>query len=282
MRFTLRHLTRYTYSRPVFIEPHTIRLTPRQDPCQRILEHELLFDPLPAGRWDGIDAEGNPFTQVWFDGLASSLTVEARTTAETLRHNPFAFLLTDAAALPPQFSRAAGAALAPCLRRDSAGESAEVNELTQALLARVKGSGLDFLLELNNWIFANVTKVIRKEPGILPPGTVCRERRGACRDAASLFIACCRQGGIPARFTSGYQAGDVESRDEHDLHAWAEAFLPGAGWLGLDPTHGLVVAERHLALAASHDPELAAPVRGSFRGTEAAAVMTHELDLSFE
>ena len=281
MRITLRHLTRYTYTRPVFIEPHTIRLTPRQDACQRIVDHRLIIDPAPAGRWDGIDAEGNPFTQVWFDGLAPALTVEALTTAETLRDNPFAFLLTDAASLPPKFGPETLAALAPCLRQ-TAGPDGAVAELARDAASRAKGNGIDFLIELNTRIFNDVTKVVRREQGILPPETVCRERRGACRDSAALLIACSRLAGVPARFVSGYQVGGTESRDEHDLHAWAEAFLPGAGWIGLDPTHGLVVADRHLALVASHDPELAAPVRGSFRGAEAGAEMTHELELAFE
>ncbi|EGB16328.1 transglutaminase domain-containing protein [Pseudodesulfovibrio mercurii] len=280
MRFTLRHLTRYAYSRPVFLEPHTFRLTPRQDACQRVLAHELRINPAPAGRFEGTDAEGNPFVQAWFDGLTETLTVEALTTAETLRANPFGFLLDDAACrVPPAFAPAEERALAPCLRTDAADDA--VAALTGSLLDRSDGRGLDFLLELNAWIFGNVAKVIRREPGILAPATVCRERRGACRDSAVLFIACCRRAGIPARFVSGYQSGD-DAQDKRDLHAWAEAYLPGAGWLGLDPTHGLLTADRHLALAASHDPAQTAPAQGAFRGTDATATLTHTLTLTVE
>jgi len=282
VRFTLRHLTRYAYSRPVFLEPHTFRLTPRQDACQRVLAHELRIDPAPAGRFEGIDAEGNPFVQAWFEGLTETLTVETLTTAETLRTNPFAFLLDDTACrVPPTFAPDELPALAACLRTDPADDQS-VAPLVRHALDASGGRGLDFLLALNTWIFTNVAKEIRRKPGILPPGTVCRERRGACRDTASLFIACCRRAGIPARFVSGYQSGGDDAPDAHDLHAWAEAYLPGAGWIGLDPTHGLLTADRHLALAASHSPTLAAPAQGSFRGTDADAELTHQLELTVE
>jgi len=282
VRFTLRHLTRYTYSRPVFLEPHTFRLTPRQDACQRVLAHELRIDPAPAGRFAGIDAEGNPFVQAWFDGLTETLTVEALTTAETLRTNPFAFLLDAAACrIPPTFAPAEQPALAACLQTDPADDKG-VDALVRDLRERSGERSLDFLLALNGWIFGNVAKIIRREPGILAPASVCREQRGACRDTAALFIACCRRASIPARFVSGYHSGDDEAPDKHDLHAWAEAYLPGAGWIGLDPTHGLLTADRHLALAASHTPALTAPAHGSFRGTDATAELTHDLELSVE
>ncbi|WP_320171669.1 transglutaminase family protein [Maridesulfovibrio sp.] len=281
MRFTLRHLTRYSYSRPVFIEPHTIHLTPRQDSSQHVLQHELLITPAPTGRWDGIDAEGNPFTQVWFDGTASEFLVEARTTVQTLRDNPFSFLLCDAAChIPPKLSPEEKTALGACLRQTPYSITSRITRLAEKIRADSQGRELDFVLELNTWIFENIAKIIRREPGILSPEEVCNGKEGACRDSAGLFIACCRQVGIPARFVSGYQAGDPESADGHDLHAWAEAYIPGAGWIGLDPTHGLVVADRHVALAASHDPELTAPTCGHFRGTGADCTMTHELHLS--
>lgn len=280
MRFTLRHLTRYTYTQPVFLEPHTIRLTPRQDASQRILEHTLTITPAPAGRWDGIDAEGNPFVQVWFHGMAAELLIEARTTALALRENPFGFLLANGNNnLPPALSPGEAAGLAACLRQETFGIGSGVRRLVEDVRERCQGRSMDFLQELNTWIFTNIAKIVRRDPGILDPEQVCSRREGACRDVAALFIACCRLAGIPARFVSGYQAGDTENPGEYDLHAWAEAYLSGAGWIGLDSTHGLVVADRHLALAASHDPELVAPTIGSFRGTGAQGSMRHDLQL---
>jgi transglutaminase-like putative cysteine protease len=282
----VRHLTEYIFSRPVFLEPHTIRLTPRQDRRQRLRSFDLRLDPAPAGRWEGVDAEGNPFVQAWFDGLAERLVVRSNIEAETLLENPFGFLLdTAACALPPELGPGERAALAPCLDCALlAGGQAEA--LALDLVGGGSGEGrcgaMDFLLELNGWIFANVHKAVRLEPGILDPEAVCAKGEGACRDTAMLFVQCCRRVGIPARFVSGYHLPEADSHDDsdaHDLHAWAEAWLPGGGWMGLDPTHGLAVADRHLVLAASHDPALAAPLRGSFRGTGASGTLRHEVSV---
>ena len=101
---------------------------------------------------------------------------------------------------------------------------------------------------------------------------------GACRDLAVLLIDACRSVGLATRFVSGFQQGDRE-QDRRDLHAWAEVYIPGAGWRGFDPTHGLAVADRHVPLAAGAVPESASPVTGSFRGNGVSSVMETELEI---
>ncbi|MGE4552148.1 MAG: transglutaminase N-terminal domain-containing protein [Desulfovibrionaceae bacterium] len=284
MHLVLEHRTAYVFSRPVFLEPHVIRLAPRPDPAQRVLDFRLDLDPAPAGRWDGLDAEGNHAVQVWFDGLHSELGIRTRLEVETRRDNPFAFLPVAAGAvLPPELTPAHALALSPCLRRiPGLGGAADAPAALAAELARgvaaVEGGTLEFLLALNARLHGSLARLVRREPGLQTPAETLEQGRGACRDLAVLFMDVCRCAGVPARFVSGYHLGAAGTEaDERDLHAWAEAWVPGAGWLGFDPTQGLLAAAQHVALAASHDPALAAPLSGSFRGTGALARLEHEI-----
>jgi transglutaminase-like putative cysteine protease len=127
-------------------------------------------------------------------------------------------------------------------------------------------------MSLNQRIYDLVKVVIREDGEAYAPDETLRRREGACRDLAWLFVACCREAGLAARFVSGYQAGDPDTKDRY-LHAWAEVYLPGGGWSGFDPTLGLAVADQHVVIAAAATPAGAAPVCGSFRGTGATAQM---------
>jgi transglutaminase-like putative cysteine protease len=124
----------------------------------------------------------------------------------------------------------------------------------------------------------NLTPIMRRESGILSPDTVLARGHGACRDLTVCAMAVCRAVGLPARFVSGYQEGDPMF-EERDLHAWFEVWLPGGGWRGYDPTHGLAVADRHVALAVAPEPEGAAPVVGAFRGDGASVELSHDVRL---
>lgn len=282
MLFLIHHHTSYRFERPVFLEPHEIRLMPRQDGTQKVLDFRMEMDPEPAGLWFGLDAESSPFASAWFNDLHAELSIRTTCRVSTLRNNPYGFLLSEAAqALPPRLSPAEAAALAPCLKRSPAppGGADLIADLARDIrdqAAGVQGNGtcLGFAVSLNTWLFAHLTKVVRSEPGIQPPAETLHTCTGSCRDSAVLFMDCCRAAGIPARFVSGYQEGDPDE-PYRELHAWAEVFIPGAGWIGCDPTHGLLTAESHVALSASHDPAQAAPVRGAYRGTGVASQLDH-------
>jgi transglutaminase-like putative cysteine protease len=218
----------------------------------------------------GIDAEGNPFDQVWFEGLWDHVEIRTASEVETLRTDPFDFLLTEEnRQLPLKLDDLTRSVLDPCLLHTS-GSMAEGKDLLERLTDRILGeSGLNtmaFLTQLNDTLFHSLRRVVRKEPGIFDAATTLDQGWGACRDLAVLFMEGCRRVGIPARFVSGYQ-GIPSETEEQELHAWAEVFLPGAGWRGYDPTEGLAVQERHVALVASAHPSLTAPVCGAFRGT---------------
>lgn len=283
MIFSVAHVTNYDYSRAVFLEPHAVRLLPRPDPALRVLEHVLRFDPEPAGQAHCLDLWGNGFVQIWFSDMHQYLRIESTSQVQTLRTNPFDYFLTQAGQnLPVELTPVERADLRSCLTRrypnsDSTGldgEPDQIRLLAAKLATQVNASSVDFLLNLNRWIFERVQRQERLEPGVLPPQRLLAEGVGSCRDLAVLFMEICREAGIPARFVSGYQEGDPDV-PEAELHAWAEAYLPGIGWRGFDPTHGLAVADRHIPLAAAPEPEQTMPLAGSFRGTGAASTITH-------
>ena len=149
------------------------------------------------------------------------------------------------------------------------------------LLGKTQGQTLDFLNQLTTRLHRSTEKVTRTEPGIQSPAETLSTQRGACRDLALVFMVACRQVGVPARFVSGYQQGDPDE-PRRDLHAWAEVFLPGFGWRGYDPTHGLAVADAHVAVAASALPQNAASITGTFRGTDATSTLEHLITLQTE
>ncbi|MDQ7830107.1 MAG: transglutaminase family protein [Desulfovibrionaceae bacterium] len=279
MLFRGEHETSYRYSRPVFLEPHVVRLTPLDAAAQRLAVFELEVSPPPAGRCAILDASGNPATRLWFDGLHQTLTVHTRFEARTLRANPFDYLLDPAAArLPLRLSEAENKALGPYL---AARGCPACGGLCTELAAAAGGLPVEFLSRLTDWLYRNVRVTARQAPGVWEPARTLGLLRGACRDVALVFLEVCRQAGLPARFVSGYQAGDA-NQDDRDLHAWPEAYLPGAGWRGYDPTLGLAVADAHLAVCAAHHPELCMPLAGTFRGTGATAALSHRIRLETE
>lgn len=278
MKFAVQHEISYLYSKPVFLEPHTIRLRPRSDPSQRELTYELGISPTPAQLEHALDAEGNSVSYVWFNGLIEGFTVRTRLEAETLRPNPFGYLLTDSShgSLPITYS--SEELIHPALLRCFASGDADVQALTQRALDDSGGKTIDFLTSLTTIIFESAEVIVREDGDPYPADYTARTMLGACRDLVVLFNECCRSQGIAARFVSGYHEGDPDIA-RNDLHAWSEVYLPGGGWRGFDPTHGLAVGEGHVTLAAAANPPEAAAVEGSFRGTGATAKMTTNITL---
>lgn len=272
MRFRVRHTTTYSYSDAVFVEPHTLRLRPRSDPAQTELSYRLTIDPAPVRLSHVLDSEGNSVAYASFEGSTSKLAIVSQLEVETLRRNPFDFLWRERAErLGFQYSEADS--LARFLHAD-----ATRMEPTAWALARSGGDTLAFLTLLNERIYESIAVTVREKGEPYCAAETLQRGAGACRDLAVLFCCCCREAGLAARFVSGYHAGDADAKERH-LHAWAEVYLPGGGWRGFDPTIGLAVADRHVALAAAAKPTDAAPITGSFRKTGAACEMRSDLQL---
>jgi transglutaminase-like putative cysteine protease len=279
MLFRIRHSLHYRYDRAVFLEPLTVRLTPRQDSTQRLLLHRLELEAAPSGRSAGLDADGNASVVVWFDDLRERLDLTVTMEVETLLNNPFDWIITDpaVATLPARYDAATALSLSPFLAREPVdpGVAAWAGELA------VGGdrATAPFLMALADAIHHGFHHVGRPDGDPMEPSETLTGRRGACRDTAMLYVAACRSQGLAARFVSGYSMHHPPEVTEQELHAWAEVYLPGAGWRAYDPSLGLAVADGHVALAAAPDHRRAAPVSGSYRGTGVGSAMDYRVAL---
>jgi transglutaminase-like putative cysteine protease len=274
---TIRHTTEYHFSRPVFFEPHQLRFQPRNDPAQRLLRFDLEIEPTPAGTTQALDTDGNVLTMAWFSNVHERMTLRANSEVETLRENPFDYLLTPQnRRLPIGYQPWESAQLAAACRRVAVpAQSDPVRELAEQIREAASGDLVSFLTRLSTTIYDRIRVIHRDSGPPWPAATTFEQRQGSCRDLAVLFIDACRVVGLAARFVSGYQVG-FESEDL-ELHAWAEAYLPSAGWRGYDPTHGLAVADRHIVIAAAADPHHAAPVTATYRGNDVEADLHAEV-----
>ncbi|MEB3257333.1 MAG: transglutaminase family protein [Cyanobacteriota bacterium] len=277
MLFHIVHRLTYTYSEPVFLEPITLRLTPRQDASQRLLQHQLTLFPEPAGMSHVREPDGTDAVISWFAHTHPVLTISMATRVETLRTNPFDWILTDPGVqtLPATYSAAEAQSLSPCLV--SSGLHPAVDAWARQRAEAVERDTAAFLMGLADHIHHTFHHEGRPDGAPFSPSDTLKQRRGACRDTAMLFVEACRSLGLAARFVSGYSMHHPPEVTEHELHAWAEVYLPGAGWRGYDPSLGLAVGDGHVVLAAAPDHHLAAPVSGSYRGTGVSSRMDYGL-----
>ena len=289
MLLSIRHHLRYAYDRPVFLEPMTLRLTPKQDCSQQLLVHSLRLDAAPAGSSAIQAADGSGALVCWFLEERDQLEITMEARVRTLRPNPFDWIITFAPAqrLPARYPAAEAAALAAYLDRPlgigpGAGDgpgAGSVAAWAAGLAVAVEHDTAAFLIELADRIHHDFQHVGRFEGEPMAPEQTLAGRSGACRDTAMLFVAACRSQGLAARFVSGYSIHHPPEVTEHELHAWAEVYLSGAGWRGYDPSLGLAVADGHLVLATAPDHRLAAAVTGTYRGTGVTSTMTYALSV---
>jgi uncharacterized protein (DUF2126 family)/transglutaminase-like putative cysteine protease len=271
LHVALHHETRYRYDRPVAVGPQVVRLRPAPHCRTPILGYSLQISPEEHFlNWQQ-DPQGNFLARAVFPEPTDHLDVTVDLVAEMAVINPFDFFLEEGAEQHPfGYEPWLRRELEPFLHTPPLGP--RLAELVAPFRDRRIGI-VDFLVELNGTIHRAVEYVVRMEPGVQTPEETLRLGRGSCRDSGLLAVAALRELGIAARFASGYLiqlAPDVESldgpsgpkEDFTDLHAWAEAYLPGAGWVGLDPTSGLLAGEGHIPLACSPDPQSAAPITG--------------------
>ncbi len=276
MHFTIRHHTHYRYSHPVRLSPQRLRFNPRDDGAQRVIDHQLNITPMPVGRNEHLDLEGNRATQVWFEEETDYLDIDVTMQVETLRYNAFDFILASEGAVLPidhEHDVICARAYLERIERDDA-----VTAFAAKLSLEVKRDTLGFLDRLNRQLFAEFNPVHRDTGAPQSPAFTLQSRRGACRDLAVLFVDCCRAEGIAARFASGYQKGDLRN-ERRDLHAWPEVYLPGAGWRGFDPTHGEAVADTHVTIAAAASSRDTLPVSGSFSAEGASSTLDYTVEI---
>ncbi|GAB4002632.1 transglutaminase family protein [Spirosoma daeguense] len=263
MNLHVRHESEYTYDIPVALGPQTLYLYPRMYPYQRLLDYQLIIDPTPDRVVRNIDAEGNVQQLVYFNHPTKHFNVTVEMQLQSEEFNSFDFVLFpfETQRVPFRYPKAIEELLAPYLER--VGVSERVESWARQIAASTGWQTVDFLMALNKTIW-QFTYEIRETGAPFAPEQTLNMRRGSCRDYTTLFMAACRSLGIAARFVSGYLFGNPQQ--EHQLHAWAEVYLPGAGWRGFDPAEGSVVVNRHVFLTSTAKPELAAPISGMYTG----------------
>jgi uncharacterized protein (DUF2126 family)/transglutaminase-like putative cysteine protease len=273
----LNHVTRYRYDRAITLGPQVVRLRPAPHCRSRILSYSLRVTPAKHFvNWQQ-DPESNYLARLVFPEPTEELCIEVDLIAEMAVVNPFDFFLEPHAEKSPfTYETRQKRDLAPYL------ETLPETPLFEAFLAELDltpRSTNDFLVELNRKLSEHIRYVIRLEPGLQTPEETLTKRSGSCRDSAWLLVMLLRRIGLAARFVSGYLIQLVAdekplegpagpSADFTDLHAWCEVYLPGAGWVGLDPTSGLLAGEGHLPLACTADPASAAPLSGLVEKSE--------------
>ena len=271
IRVAIRHKTVYSFDRPVSLSPHVFRLRPAVHSRTPIKAYALRIEPKNHFiNWQQ-DPFGNIVARVVFPDKCQKLSVEVEVIADMTVINPFDFFVEDYAEnYPFNYDALTLKELQPYL---------EVTEQGPLLVQWLKGLDVgkrsinDFLVDINRAVFAAISYNIRMEVGIQSCEETLEMLSGSCRDSAWLLVQVLRHLGLAARFVSGYLVqltSDIKSldgpsgpeQDFTDLHAWTEVYIPGAGWIGLDPTSGLLAGEGHIPLACTPDPASAAPVTG--------------------
>ncbi len=280
IKVALEHRTSYTFDRLVEVYPHVVRLRPAPH-CRTPIEAYSL-DVEPADHfinWQQ-DAFGNFLGRLVFPSRTRELSITVGLIADLKVINPFDFFIEDwAETYPFTYPKALKDDLEPYLRPvDEGDEGSGPGDLVTSWVRDFSvppgTRTIDFLVALNRAVNADVGYSVRMEPGVQTPDHTLRSAIGSCRDSAWLLVSILRQLGLAARFVSGYLvqlSSDIEALDGPsgpeadftDLHAWTEVYIPGAGWIGMDPTSGLFAGEGHIPLAATPHPSSAAPITGA-------------------
>jgi uncharacterized protein (DUF2126 family)/transglutaminase-like putative cysteine protease len=275
IRIALHHKTSYRYDRPVSLSPHEVRLRPAPHARTPILSYSLTVQPEQHFiNWQQ-DPYGNYIGRFVFPEKSDTLDFTVDLVADMTVINPFDFFVEKyAETFPFAYPAQLATELSPYLQTEAAGPLLRewVSGARRDLLKRPMATN-DFLVALNQRLQGDIAYLLRMEPGVQTPEDTLEKLSGSCRDSGWLLVQIFRTMGLAARFVSGYliqlradQAAldgpSGATEDFTDLHAWAEVYIPGAGWIGLDPTSGMLAGEGHIPLACTAMPASAAPVSG--------------------
>lgn len=266
-RYKILHRTYYNYSAAVRLQPHALRLRPREGHELRIESSALKITPPATLRWHR-DVEDNSVAIATFDAPASQLLIESEIIIQHYNQAPLDFLVADYATnYPFAYSPEDWVVLSPYMNITEHAASDRLAEWTTNFWhpgEPIQTYGL--LQRLAAHIQQTLSYQLREEPGVQTVMDTLSCETGSCRDSAFLYMEAARRLGFAARFVSGYLHSPPSSANFGATHAWAEVFLPGAGWKGFDPTIGEVVGTNHIAVAVARSPESVPPIAGAYIG----------------
>jgi len=266
-RYKILHRTYYNYSGPVTLGPHRLLLRPREDHELRIESFSLKISPDAVLNWHR-DVESNSVAIATFKSPASQLMVESEVLIQQYNESPLDFLVADhAIQYPFAYLPEDQFVLSPYRALPGPGTVALLNNwIRNFWQPEEKIQTYTLLQRLAAHIFQTYTYRVREEPGVQTAEQTLSCGTGSCRDFAFLFLKAARCLGLASRFASGYLHAPLLAGKAGATHAWAEVYLPGAGWKGFDPTIGKIVGSDHIAVAVARLPESVPPIAGSFFG----------------
>lgn len=291
-RVAIRHFTKYTYEQPAQIFPQTIRLKPAPHTRTPIISYSLNIRPEKHFiNWQQ-DPFGNYNCRLVFPELVKEFVIDVEVIADLVSFNPFDFFLEEKATkFPFQYEDQLKKELTPYLEIKESG--AELLALKAESDQFLGDETINFFVNVNRLVNEKVKYSIRMEPGVQTCTETLTKASGSCRDSAWLLVQLFRNYGIASRFVSGYlvqlksdetviDGPNGPTEDFTDLHAWAEVYIPGAGWVGLDATSGLLAGEGHIPLACTPDPVSAAPISGYVSNTKSTMEFRNEVERIYE
>lgn len=265
MQLEIQHISSYKYNQPIFLEPQHLYFKPLFRSYLNLKSFEVSINPAPDGHTERLDVENNAYRQVWFNAMISSFEIEAKISVEISPLNPWDFLVE------PSSKTQHGAAKNVYL---------EKLDLPDSITAWVNAMAIQDG-ENTPALFANLCAAIhdgwdhqaRYDETLHSPDRCFDAKEGSCRDLSWMLIQMLRYLEIPCRFVSGYSF-NPELGEGHELHAWVEAYVEGGGWIGLDPSSGLLATEYYIPIAVSYHPANTLPVQGTYRGISQSVLET--------
>jgi transglutaminase-like putative cysteine protease len=271
-RYKIFHRTYYNFSAAVRLEPHALLLRPREGHELRIESSSLKLTPPATLRWHR-DVEDNSVAIATFDSLATQLLIENEVIIQQHNEAPLDFLVADYATnYPFAYTPEDWVVLSPYMNVTERPAGGLLTEWVANLWSGERIQTYTLLQRLCVHIHQTLSYQLREEPGVQSSEETLSRGTGSCRDFANLFMEAARHLGLASRFVSGYLHAPPSTVNFGATHAWAEVYLPGAGWKGFDPTIGEIVGINHIAVAVARLPESVPPVAGSFIGPPGASL----------
>jgi transglutaminase-like putative cysteine protease len=266
-RLNISHVTEYQFSSPVSLLPHRLLLRPRENHNVRIESSLLEIVPTHALQWKRDVLDNSVGLVSFFPRPAERLRIASNVVIQHYEDNPFDFLVDDYAVIHPfDYAEEERVELTPFRQPVYPADREAVQRWLDGLGLQRPIQTFTLLDRMNHEIAARFVYRMREEPGVQSPARTLALNSGSCRDLAALFMEACRHLGLASRFVSGYLYLPAIEAGNAATHAWAEVYLPGAGWKGFDPTSGELVGSRHIAAAVARHPEAVPPVAGSYLG----------------